>query len=66
MFFLCRLLSAIKDTKRVMQDSSYYLLLEDKSKFKQDDAPYLDLVSKSDVSQATAFGEIYWHNSYII
>ena len=34
-----------------MQDSSYYLLLEDKSKFKQDDAPYLDLVSKSNVSE---------------
>ena len=33
-----------------MQDSSYYLLLEDKSKFKHDDAPYLDLVSKINIS----------------
>ena len=41
-----------------MQDSSYYLLLEDKSKFKHDDAPYLDLVSKSNVSQVMLLSEI--------
>ena len=40
-----------------MQDSSYYLLLEDKSKFKQDDAPYLDLVSKSNVCRVSLLGK---------